>query len=266
MHSYLVALILTSCVLAAAEGGGLAEQEKTADRTATSVNRVGKPTGQGKAFRLFILSGQSNMAALSEHQFIIPHLTEAFPDDELLLVKDSLSGQPIRRWHKDWKPGEDWKAKNNRDKPGNNDLYQKLMGMVKQEVGDRRPDTITFMWMQGEADARPGQSAQYGESLRGLIAQLRTDLGRPDVTVVIGRISDCNSPGSRSKDSKKNTLNWEEVRKGQEAAVVGDPLAAWFDTDDLNGDNDALHYMEGYKGLGERFCAKAVELAKRQKP
>ncbi|MDO8540809.1 MAG: hypothetical protein Q7S40_10270 [Opitutaceae bacterium] len=63
-----------------------------------------------------------------------------------------------------------------------------------------------------------------------------------------------------------DTLNWEEVRKGQVAAVEGDPLSVWFHTDDLNGDTDALHYMEGYKGLGERFCAKAVELIKKQKP
>lgn len=67
-------------------------------------------------------------------------------------------------------------------------------------------------------------------------------------------------------DKKMDTLNWEEVRKGQVAAVEGDPLSVWFHTDDLNGDTDALHYMEGYKGLGERFCAKAVELIKKQKP
>jgi hypothetical protein len=256
MHLHLILLSLCACFLAAGDADGIAAQEKKADRTASSVNRVGKATGSGKAFRLFILSGQSNMAAMSEREFIIPHLLAAFPDDELLLVKDSLSGQPIRRWYKDWKPAEGWKPKNNRDKPGNNDLYQKLMGMVKESVGDRKPDTISFMWMQGEADAKAGQSDQYEESLRGLIKQLRDDLGRQDVTAVIGRISDCNNgdPG------------WDMVRKGQVAAVAGDPLAAWFDTDDLNGDSNALHYMAGYKGLGERFCAKTVDLLKKQKP
>jgi hypothetical protein len=43
-------------------------------------------------------------------------------------------------------------------------------------------------------------------------------------------------------------------------------LGEMFDPHDLNGDTYALHHMESYKGLGEPFCARAVELIKQLKP
>ena len=52
-------------------------------------------------------------------------------------------------------------------------------------------DTISFVWMQGERDAKEGHSTVYAASMKGLIDQLRTDMKRDDITVVIGRLSDC---------------------------------------------------------------------------
>jgi hypothetical protein len=48
------------------------------------------------------------------------------------------------------------------------------------------------------------------------------------------------------------------------AFAESDPRAAWVDTDDLNGDKNALHYTrDGYAELGRRFAARAIELQKK---
>jgi hypothetical protein len=208
----------------------------------------------GKKVRLFILSGQSNMAGLDPAVSFTPTLKKAYPDDDVIVVKSAQGGQPIRRWYRDWKAPAGVKRKAN---PVPGDLYDQLMDKVKNAAKGKTPDSITFVWMQGEADAKQGLAAVYEDSLRGLIDQLRKDLKRPDVTVVIGRLS----------DYKKGDTGWDRVRAAQEKVAAADPLAAWVDTDDLNGPNNALHYTkQGYADLGRRFAAKAIELlAKKSK-
>ncbi|MGE3806484.1 MAG: sialate O-acetylesterase, partial [Gemmataceae bacterium] len=130
------------------------------------------------------------------------------------------------------------------------DLYDTLMARVRSAVGDKQPDSICFVWMQGERDAKEMHDAVYAASMQGLIEQLRGDLKRKDVYVVIGRLSD-----------NLQTPNWEAVRKAQVQVAERDPLAGWVDTDDLNGPNDGLHYTkDGYKELGDRFAKKAIAL------
>ncbi|MGM0490933.1 MAG: sialate O-acetylesterase, partial [Planctomycetota bacterium] len=53
---------------------------------------------------LFILSGQSNMAGLDPDISFTPTVTQAFGQDNVIVVKDAQGGQPIRRWYKQWKP------------------------------------------------------------------------------------------------------------------------------------------------------------------
>lgn len=201
--------------------------------------------------RLFILSGQSNMAGLDPNVSFSPALKAAYPNDEVIVVKSAQGGQPIRRWHKAWKAPEGSKVKATGT---NGDLYDVLMGQVKKTIAGKKLDTVSFVWMQGERDAKEGLAAVYQESLRGLIEQLHTDLGRKDLTVVIGRLSDCGN-----KDAP-----WKALREAQVAFAEKTPLTAWVDTDDLNGDKDALHYTkDGYAELGRRFAAKTVELLKK---
>lgn len=212
------------------------------------------PTGPIHAerkVRLFILSGQSNMAGLKPEISFTPTLEKAFPDDELIIVKSAQGGQPIRRWLKDWKAPEGADVK--MVKLG--DLYEDLMTKVKAASKDKTFDSISFVWMQGERDAREKLSEVYEKSLLDLIGLVRKDLKRPDMTVVIGRLSDC---------SKGNTW-WDQVRSAQESAAKKDSRSAWVDTDDLNGDSNALHYTkDGYAELGRRFADKTIELLKKQ--
>jgi len=206
----------------------------------------GVAAGKGKV-RLFILSGQSNMAGLKPEISFTPTLQKAFPGDEIVVVKSAQGGQPIRRWLKDWKGPDGIEVRT--VKLG--DLYETLMGQVQAASKDKTFDSVSFVWMQGERDARERLSSVYAKSLLGLIEQLRKDLKRPDMTVVIGRLSDCS----------KGDPSWDQLRKAQEEAVQKDKLSRLVDTDDLNGPNNGLHYTkEGYAELGRRFAAKTIEL------
>lgn len=208
----------------------------------------GADTGQT---RLFILSGQSNMEGLDPEESFAPTLRKAFPADEIIVAKHSQSGQPIRRWDAEWKSASGQPPEVRKGQKG--DLYDKLLAEVKKALeGKPRPASVVFVWMQGEADTHSAENADvYGASLKTVISNLRKDLERPDMAFVIGRISDFAKYPEGSKT----------VREAQVAVAESDPLGGWIDTDDLNGSNNALHYMgEGKRKLGERFAEKATNM------
>ena len=207
---------------------------------------------------LFILSGQSNMANLDLDMSFTPMVQQKFGKDNVIIVKDAQSGQPIRRWYKKWRPaaGETPKA--------SGDLYDRLMAKVDGAVGEAKIESVAFIWMQGERDARESLGEVYAKSLRGLIAQVSADLHRPDLNVVIGRLSDFDMNNAKYP-------HWTMVREAQVAVAESNPRWAWVDTDDLNDKRDkqsgelfnGLHYTKkGYKLLGGRFAEKAMTLEK----
>ncbi len=207
------------------------------------------PAAAAGKVRLFILSGQSNMAGLPPEVSFTPTVKKAFAGDEVIVVKDAAGGQPIRQWYKKWKPAQG-------PAPAElGKLYDRLMTKVNAAIEGKQVDTVSFVWMQGERDAKEGHSAVYAESFKGLIGQLQADLKRDDVTVVIGRLSDC----------RKNDEHWDGVRAAQVKVAEENPLGDWVDTDDLNGPNDGLHYNKpGYAELGKRFAEKTIALLNKQ--
>jgi len=209
-----------------------------------------------EAKHLFILSGQSNMQGHRPDEAFTPAVSQALGKDRVIVVQDALGGQPIQRWFKDWKSPEGKKPA----KTG--DLYDRLMSKVKPAIEGKKLASVTFIWMQGERDAKQQWGPVYEQSLRGLHAQLSRDLGRDDVNFVIGRLSDFDLQNKRYP-------HWTMIREIQVKVAESDPRFAWVDTDDLNdGKNrrgkaisNDLHYSaEGYKTLGKRFAEKALGL------
>jgi hypothetical protein len=95
---------------------------------------------------------------------------EYFGKDEVIIVFDAQGGKPIRDWYKEWKP-------ENGMKPGNNGaLYDRLMKKVKPAIEGQKIASVTFLWMQGERDAKEKHGSVYEASLKGLSAQLADDL------------------------------------------------------------------------------------------
>lgn len=204
-----------------------------------------------KKVRLFILSGQSNMAGLDPNVSFTPTVEKEFADDEVLVVKVAIGGQPIRRWYKQWQLPAG--ATDVEPKIKNGDLYDRLMTAVAEKLDQRRPDSVAFVWMQGENDAKRGWQAAYYEALRGTVEQIRADLKHADVAVVVGRLSD-----------NQTSEAWNAIRAAQEKVANDEPLGAWVDTDDLNGPRNALHYDKpGYAELGRRFAVRAGELIRK---
>jgi hypothetical protein len=207
---------------------------------------------------LFILSGQSNMAGLDPSLSFTPTVEKEFGKENVVVVKSAQGGQPIRRWDREWKPADGPKPE------GNGDLYDKLLGVVRPAIEGKEIESVTFVWMQGERDARDGQAAVYHDSFLRVVKQLEKDLGRKEINFVIGRLSDFDMDNRSYRD-------WTKVRDVQVALAEESPRGAWVDTDDLNdkpakdgsGMRNDLHYSkEGYVTLGKRFADAAIALVK----
>lgn len=217
---------------------------------------------------LFILSGQSNMDRMNPDESFTPAVEKAFGKDRVIVVKKAWSGCPIRIWCKDWKPAPDWKPTNAEEEKIPQDkrwFWPQLVKEVNNAIQGAEIATVTFVWMQGESDGMQHLDQVYEESLRKVIQQLETDLGRKNINVVIGRISDFGIVYLKS-------ASWQAIRDSQVKMAEANPRYGWIDTDDLNsGVNDKgvtvkddLHFsVEGYRLLGERFANKAIELVRK---
>ncbi len=205
---------------------------------------------------LFVLSGQSNMQGHRPEEAFTPAVEKALGKDHVIVVQDALGGQPIQRWYKKWKSPTGEKPEMT------GDLYDRLMEKVKPAIEGKKLASVTFIWMQGERDAKMEWSAVYEESLVGLYKQLSKDLDRDDMNFVIGRLSDFDLKNEKY-------AHWTKLREIQVKVADSSPRFVWVNTDDLNdGTNrrgkaikDDLHYSaDGYKTLGKRFAASALEL------
>ena len=207
---------------------------------------------------LFILSGQSNMAGLRPEESFTPAVEAEFGIENVIIVKSARGGQPIRRWYKDWQPLE------GNEPSAQGDLYDTLMTKINPLIEEEKIATLTFIWMQGERDAREKLGEVYEKSLIGLYNQLCTDLDRKDINFIIGRLSDFDMLNEKYP-------HWEMIRDIQVKVAESNPRFAWINTDDLNdGYNrkgkevkDDLHMSaEGYIEMGKRFADKAIQLIK----
>lgn len=212
------------------------------------------PKSKGK--HLFILSGQSNMVGLLPEESFTPVIQARFGKDNVIIVKDAHGGQPIRRWYKDWKPlqGNEPKAQP--------DLYDSLWTKTNTAIQKEKIATVTFIWMQGERDAREKQGDVYERSLMGLYDQLSADLKRNDLNFIIGRLSDFDIQNEKYP-------HWTLIRDIQVKVAESNPRFGWIDTDDLNDGynkngkeirNDLHMSEEGYIEMGKRFAEQAILL------
>ena len=207
---------------------------------------------------LFILSGQSNMARLDPNESFTPLVEKAFGKANVLIVKDAQSGQPIRRWYKDWTSASGERPKKN------GELYDRLMAKVRAAASDIELKSVTFIWMQGERDAREKHGRVYEKSLTGLIEQLTNDMSHVAINVVIGRLSDFDVMNEKYP-------HWTLVREAQVRVASALPRAVWINTDDLNDgfnakgepiENDLHYSRKGYRIFGQRCAEASIKLFK----
>ena len=225
---------------------------------------------EDKPVHLFVLSGQSNMQGMDPETGFMPEANKLFKGDQVVYIKVAKGGQPICRWLEEWvaiarEKGLDEKHIKRIHKDGKVEFYQPILDRYK-EMLKKHPKfaSVTFCWMQGERDASGGADAAYKEALKLLITKLRRDLERPDMNIVIGRLSDAG----QKKES------WGAMRKIQMEIVNEDPSGAWVDVDDLNDKEvngkivNAVHYNrpDGYITLGRRFARQGHALVTGKEP
>lgn len=207
------------------------------------------------ARHLFILAGQSNMRQPLPDSF--RHCVEqVFGKDGVIVLAQGYPSQPIKSWYTDWKPP----AGMNDDKPETNgSLYDKLLDSVRRTVSDKPLKSVTYIWMQGEADAGNGWGSVYAASFLGILEQFKRDLEIDQINFVLGRIN----------EHWLDKPDGELVRSVQQQLGEKHANGDWIDTDDLNrGVNpwggysfeDGHFPPPGYRVMGQRFAWKACQL------
>lgn len=210
-----------------------------------------------EAKHLFILSGQSNMEQLHLVTSFNPMIEGEFGKGNVLIVKDAHSGQPIKKWLKP-------KTSTPNVDESHSNFYDSLMDNVFKTIDGQELLSITFIWMQGESDAKYGLGLTYESNLIQLYSQLVNDLDTENIHFIIGRLNDFDLQNRRYP-------HWTMVRTAQMNVAASQTHYCWVNTDDLNDglnrqglliEND-LHLSEnGYRILGERFAKEAIRLIK----
>jgi hypothetical protein len=123
--------------------------------------------------------------------------------------------------------------------------------LAAARVTDPTTEIAGFFWMQGEADATDYNKAKrYQANLTTLLSRLRSDFGKPGISMVIGRIY------------LYNQFSYCVIVRTAEVNVVNaDSNAAWVNTDDFTLASDGVHFSDAsVKTLGSRFAQAWLNL------
>ena len=162
---------------------------------------------------MFILSGQSNMQGHRPDEAFSPN------GEKGIWGRECDRGSGCAGWTTDPSMVEEnglIRREINRAQSG--DLYNRLMSKVKPAIKGEKLGSISFVWMQGERDAKMGWGKLYGEALIGLHAQFANDLKwkKKDLGFVIGRLSDFDM-------NNKKYPHWSKVREAQVQVANANP-------------------------------------------
>jgi hypothetical protein len=283
-----IALFLTvmaTFVLCSSSQAGQASQAKTIKvfLLAGQSNAGGAGNGDGlpadlkktdKEVLLFSKGHKNELALLApynrvaekfqiEHTAFGPELVfgkemkKAFPNDVILIVKQSTGGTSIVAWDKDWKRA-DWKsdlklAKNESKTP----YYGVVLSMMKEGVTQAkakfpgaRVEYCGMLWVQSERDDEDVKLAKdYEKNLRALIQNIRTDVGVPNLPFLF---------------AGPNVRRWGDIiLNGMKKITQEVPNTALIPVNDLPK-HEGIHYnTEGQMKLGKRFADAYLEIVKK---
>ncbi|WP_017446714.1 sialate O-acetylesterase [Gayadomonas joobiniege] len=207
---------------------------------------------------LFILAGQSNMSQLDLTKSFKPQLNKEFGANNIIIVKDAERGLSISRLDKNYR------LPNGKTPKLVGDVFERLTKKVDKAIKGKNIASVTFILMQGERDAKLQLASVYGESLKRVIADLKTKYQQPNMNVVLGRINDFDL-------ANKNYKHWSKIRAAQVKVASELNNIYWIDTDDLNNRYDQKTQQQvnglnmtkqGFVELGFRFAEAATALIK----
>jgi Carbohydrate esterase, sialic acid-specific acetylesterase len=224
----------------------------------------------GEHFHIYLLMGQSNMAGRDrrqlEQQTTDPRVLAMTPEGQWQVARDpmhqqdgrtepgagpgipfalgllkteaptvtiglvpcAVGGTPLKRWVK------------------GGDLYARALERAR--LASRSGTLAGMIWLQGETDSdKQPWAERYETSLAGMIANLRQDLGQPELPVVVGQI------GEFLTVEKHPYVETVRTAIRQVAATV--PHVGYADSAGLGDKGDKLHYSaDAQSELGARFA------------
>ncbi|WP_146513565.1 sialate O-acetylesterase [Rubripirellula amarantea] len=156
------------------------------------------------------------------------------PDAVIGLIPCAVGGSPIASWEPGGYHSE------TKTHPYDEMLPRLLMAM---KVGTLKG----ILWHQGESDCQPQLSEVYESKLHTLIARLRTEVGDPNVPIVVGQMG--QFPERPWNDDKKRV---DAVHRNLPDQVS---RTAFVNSDDLEHKGDNIHFnAESYRELGRRYA------------
>ncbi|MBN2295221.1 MAG: hypothetical protein JXM70_22515 [Pirellulales bacterium] len=161
-------------------------------------------------------------------------LKELYPDDDIYLVKEGISGTELYlRWNPD---GSGW-------------VYNTFKARVHAALANltaagKNPKVAGMIWMQGESDAIPVHSGLYKDRLTNFVQTVRTEFNTPDMRFVSGRILPTFGQPADNALVRDALMTLD--------AEVGN--AGWVNTDDLQLAYSGHYGTAGQLELGRRFA------------
>ncbi len=151
------------------------------------------------------------------------------PKASIGLVPCAVGGSPLRRWVK------------------GGDLYEQAL--ARAQIAAATGTVEGVLWHQGETDSDKQDAAEtYEARLVQMFADLRQDLGRPDLPIVIGQLGEFVA--------KEKHPYVDVVRAAIARIPVSVPRTAFADSAGLGHKGDALHFdTAAARELGKRYAA-----------
>jgi len=151
------------------------------------------------------------------------------PTASIGLVPCAVGGSPLKRWTKD------------------GDLYEQALARAQTASATGTLEGV--LWHQGETDSDKKDAAEsYEARLTRMFADLRHDLGRPDLPIVVGQLGEFVA--------KEKHPHVDTVRAALARIPASVPRTGFADSAGLGHKGDALHFDTiAARELGKRYAA-----------
>jgi hypothetical protein len=144
-------------------------------------------------------------------------LCELRPEHEFAVIPCAKGSTRIDQWRRFW---------------SRNYLYGSMMNRINEALKLPGTELAGLVWWQGEADT-VGTSAQalgYLEKISRLFANIRSDLGRPDLPIAVARLNNLSHP---------NNPYWKTIRAAHDQICMKNVVVV--STDGLEYQKDRTH-------------------------
>ena len=163
-------------------------------------------------------------------------MAEKNPEATIGLVPCAVGGTPLIRWQK------------------GGDLYSNAVRRAKLAMKDGTLNGV--LWHQGEGDSKPGLAETYGARLNQMIADLRAELGSPELPFVAGQLGEFHLTRTNKDVASVKLVNEAITKLPTRVPHTGCALATG-----LVHKGDQVHFdAASERELGKRFAAEMIRL------